>query len=77
MRQHVLANIAKYFVMVLSVVSLIREIIQIFHYKKRYLSLENLIEWVTHVSAFLLVLDLDECMAHTGLRTVSIICSER
>lgn len=39
--------------------------------KLQYWSWENLIEWVTYISALLLVIDFDKCQGRTGLRQVS------
>ncbi|XP_064627394.1 transient receptor potential cation channel subfamily A member 1 homolog isoform X2 [Lineus longissimus] len=69
LEQLLFTTICKYAIMVLAGVQVIREVFQIYQAKANYFGFENLIEWVTYVSALLLVIDIESpCQAETGYR---------
>uniref|UniRef100_T1ILR7 Ion transport domain-containing protein n=1 Tax=Strigamia maritima TaxID=126957 RepID=T1ILR7_STRMM len=62
------AVMGKYIIIVLSVISLIRETFQIYQMRWHYLNAENILQWVCYVSSLLLVIDFNECSEQTGYR---------
>ncbi|ELT91340.1 hypothetical protein CAPTEDRAFT_201917 [Capitella teleta] len=66
--QSTFAKIAKYFIIVLAGLKILSELFQIYNAKWQYFSWENLIEWVTYISALLLVIDFETCQSRTGIR---------
>ncbi|KAG8199670.1 hypothetical protein JTE90_022120 [Oedothorax gibbosus] len=58
------------FIYVLAVIHLLKEVYQIHQNGRRYLNLENILEWSCYVSAILFVADLTECSQQTGIREV-------
>ncbi|XP_050405831.1 transient receptor potential cation channel subfamily A member 1 homolog [Patella vulgata] len=66
--KHTFAKIGKWVILGLAVFNLLKELLQIFQAKLSYLGWTNLIEWVTYVTALLLVIDFNECQDITGYR---------
>ncbi|XP_048240280.1 transient receptor potential cation channel subfamily A member 1 homolog [Haliotis rufescens] len=66
--QLLIAVRAKNVIMVLAVLHLLKELLQIYQAKLSYFSWTNLIEWITYVSALLLVIDFNDCQKETGFR---------
>ncbi|XP_013400960.1 transient receptor potential cation channel subfamily A member 1 homolog [Lingula anatina] len=54
-------TIGKWIVLALAIVTTLRELYQICYSKMSYVNVENLIEWLIYVPAFLLVMDWDSC----------------
>ncbi|ELU03480.1 hypothetical protein CAPTEDRAFT_192646 [Capitella teleta] len=66
--QSTFAWIVKYLIIILAGLKLIIELFQIYNAKWQYFSWENLIEWLTYISALLLVIDFEKCQSRTGIR---------
>ena len=54
-------------------ISRIFQILQMYQAKLNYLGFENLIEWLTYISALLTVIDVKNCQRDSGYRFVSRI----
>ncbi|KAI0226875.1 hypothetical protein LSAT2_022672 [Lamellibrachia satsuma] len=67
-KQDLFAFIGKYVIIGLAALNLIREIFQLFTAKWNYFGWENLMEWITYISALLLVIDFSQCQQDTGIR---------
>lgn len=67
-KQPLFAFIGKYVIMGLAALNLIRELFQLFTAKWSYFGWENLMEWITYISALLLVIDFNKCQEDTGIR---------
>ncbi|XP_053397533.1 transient receptor potential cation channel subfamily A member 1 homolog isoform X2 [Mercenaria mercenaria] len=67
-KQNLFASIAKYVILVLDVIYIIKECIQAFHGRLSYINIENILELSVFISSFLLVLDIESCQAETGYR---------
>lgn len=68
--QNLFASIGKRVIMILCGINLLKECFQIFQVRFRYMSIENLLEWMCYISAILLVIDFSDCAATTGIREV-------
>ena len=55
---------------ILDFILVCEQIFQMYNSKLQYFGWENLIEWVTYISALLLVIDFDACDGRTGIRQV-------
>ncbi|XP_064648007.1 transient receptor potential cation channel subfamily A member 1 homolog isoform X2 [Lineus longissimus] len=62
------AEVCKYFIIIFTVLQILRELFQFFQARLNYLGWENTIEWLTHMTALLLVIDFEGCQRETGLR---------
>ncbi|XP_052810784.1 transient receptor potential cation channel subfamily A member 1 homolog isoform X1 [Mya arenaria] len=69
-KQHLFASIGKYFILVLAVINIIKELFQLFHNRLAYISWENFLEVWLFISSFLFVLDYHSCQNSTGFRYV-------
>ncbi|XP_046578884.1 transient receptor potential cation channel subfamily A member 1 homolog isoform X2 [Haliotis rubra] len=67
-QQPLISVIAKYVIIGLAAFNLLKELLQIYQAKLSYLGWTNLIEWITYVSALLLVVDFNDCQKDTGYR---------
>ncbi|XP_054708114.1 transient receptor potential cation channel subfamily A member 1 homolog [Uloborus diversus] len=63
-------KICKTFIYVLAVLHLLKEVYQILQNGRKYLNLENFLEWCCYLSALVFVSDFDKCSAQTGIRQV-------
>ncbi|KAF5402193.1 hypothetical protein PHET_03901 [Paragonimus heterotremus] len=61
-------ELSKYGLMILALLSLLKEVVQFVLYKRNYFTWENAIEISIYVLAFLITVDTNECMHVTGLR---------
>ncbi|GIZ02884.1 transient receptor potential cation channel subfamily A member 1 homolog [Caerostris extrusa] len=68
--EQVFPRLCRNFIYVLAVLHLLKEIYQIHQNGRRYISIENALEWACYVSALLFVADLTECSSQTGIREV-------
>ncbi|KAL5009533.1 hypothetical protein ScPMuIL_011838 [Solemya velum] len=66
--QDLVASIGKYVIIALAAWNLLRELLQIYQAKLNYMGWENLIEWVTYITALLLVIDFEDCQRISGYR---------
>ncbi|KAK3088028.1 hypothetical protein FSP39_013681 [Pinctada imbricata] len=66
--QDLFAKIGKFVIIVLSVWNLIKEVMQMYQARLNYLAVENLTEWLTYISALLLVIDPYSCQRDSGYR---------
>ncbi|XP_014673121.1 PREDICTED: transient receptor potential cation channel subfamily A member 1 homolog [Priapulus caudatus] len=67
-RSSMFENVAKVAIMILAAVFVLKEVFQICAFRKRYIALENLVEWGSFISALLLVIDFTNCSKQTGIR---------
>ncbi|GIY72668.1 transient receptor potential cation channel subfamily A member 1 homolog [Caerostris darwini] len=68
--EQVFPRLCRNFIYVLAVLHLLKEIYQIHQNGRRYISIENALEWACYVSALIFVADLTECSSQTGIREV-------
>ncbi|CAL1283118.1 unnamed protein product [Larinioides sclopetarius] len=68
--EQVFPRVCRNFIYVLAVIHLLKEIYQIHQNGRRYINLENALEWACYVSALIFVADLTECSSQSGIRQV-------
>ncbi|KAL8579599.1 hypothetical protein ACOMHN_025552 [Nucella lapillus] len=67
-KQNLFSTIATYVIICLAIVNLLKELLQIYQARLAYLGWVNLIEWITYVTALLLVISFNDCQRETGYR---------
>ncbi|XP_060585014.1 transient receptor potential cation channel subfamily A member 1 homolog isoform X3 [Ruditapes philippinarum] len=67
-KEHTFAKIAKYVILVMDIIYIIKECVQAFHGRLGYINIENALEVSVFISSFLLVLDVKACQSQTGYR---------
>ncbi|GFS41325.1 transient receptor potential cation channel subfamily A member 1 homolog [Trichonephila inaurata madagascariensis] len=68
--EQVFPRICRNFIYILALIHLLKEIYQIHQNGRRYLNLENALEWSCYLSALIFVADLTECSSESGIREV-------
>ncbi|XP_035219625.1 transient receptor potential cation channel subfamily A member 1 homolog isoform X2 [Stegodyphus dumicola] len=68
--EQVFPKLCKSCIFIFAVIHLLKEIYQIQQNGRKYLNLENIMEWTCYLSALLFIADLNKCSSETGIRQV-------